>query len=390
MKRKIAIVTGTRAEYGLLKPLIKAINNNVDFELQLIACAMHLSPEFGKTIKEIEKDGFYVNKKIECLLSSDSAVGISKSIGLANISFADAFDDLKSDLIILLGDRTEILAAATTALIFGIPIAHIHGGENTEGAYDEAIRHAITKMSHLHFASTDVHKQRIIQLGEQPAMVFNVGAIGLDSIKKLKLLSKVDFEQSIKRKLQKQNILITYHPVTQEKATASHQFEQILRALDKLDDTLLIFTHANSDRDGRIINEMICQYVQANSNKACEFKSLGQLLYLSALQYVDVVVGNSSSGIIEVPYFKKPTINIGDRQKGRVKSDSIIDVDNKEREIQKALEMSFSRDFKEKCLLVKQLYGNGDTTEQILSVISSTTEINLKKPFFDFPLDKKL
>lgn len=383
MKRKICVVTGTRAEYGLLKPLIKALETDPTFHLQLVACAMHLSPEFGKTIHEIEKDGILVNKKIECLLSSDSAVGVAKSIGLANLGFADAFEDLKPDLLILLGDRTEILAAATTAMVFGIPIAHIHGGETTEGAYDEGIRHAISKMSHLHFASTEAYRKRIIQLGEQPDKVFNVGAIGLDSIKKLNLLSKEEFEKSIEKKLAKRNILITYHPVTQEKSTASIQFQQILKSLDKLEDTFLIFTHANSDKDGRIINQMIEQYVIGNPDKSCAYKSLGQLRYLSALQYVDVVVGNSSSGIIEVPYFKIPTINIGDRQKGRIMSESVIQVDNDEDDIDRALQLAFDHHFLDKCKRMKQLYGNGKATQQILTTIAQNKEVNLKKSFYD-------
>lgn len=390
MKRKIAVITGTRAEYGLLKPLIEGIILKNELELQLIACAMHMSPEFGKTVVEIENDGFTVHKKIECILSSDSAVGVSKSIGLANIGFADAFQELQPDLLIILGDRTEILAAATIAMIFGIPIAHIHGGETTEGSYDEGIRHAVTKMSHLHFTSTEEYRNRIIQLGEQPDRVFNVGAIGLDSIKKLKLLSRQDFEKSINKKLNKRNILITYHPVTQEKKTAIYQFQQILNMVKKLNDTLLIFTYANSDKDGRIINEMIKQFVEANPNRSCEFKSLGQLRYLSALQFIDIVVGNSSSGIIEVPYFKIPTVNIGDRQKGRIFPESVIHVKNDENEIEDALEKAFSLEFRQKCCSIKQLYGNGNVTEQILSVLTSEKQINIKKSFFDIQIDRYL
>lgn len=390
MKRKICVITGTRAEYGLLKPLIREIVSADIMELQLVACAMHLSPEFGKTIQEIEQDKIVVNKKVECLLSSDSAVGVSKSIGLATIGFADAFQELQPDLIILLGDRTEMLAAATTAMVFGIPIAHIHGGETTEGAYDEGIRHAITKMAQLHFASTEAYRKRIIQLGEQPDKVFNVGAIGLDSIKKLTLLSKEDFEKSINQKLAKRNILVTYHPVTQEKGTAAYQFKQILNSLDKLEDTFLIFTHANSDKDGRVINQMIEHYVKENNKKACAFKSLGQLRYLSALQYVDVVVGNSSSGIIEVPYFKIPTINIGDRQKGRIMPESVIQVENDEDDIDKALQLAFSPQFLDTCKKMKQLYGNGNATKHILSIIDENTEISLKKTFYDIQIDKQI
>ena len=387
MLNKIAIITGTRAEYGLLKPLIQTVDSDENFELQLIVCAMHLSPEFGHTIQEIEKDGFKVSRKVECLLSSDSAVGISKSIGLANIGFADAFDQLRPDIILLLGDRTEILAAAITGMVFGIPIGHIHGGETTEGAYDEEIRHAITKMSYFHFASTEVYRKRIIQLGEHPNRVFNTGAIGLDSIKNLKLQSKNEFERAINRTLLRKNILITFHPVTKEKSTAEQQFDKILMALDKLEDTLFIFTHANSDKDGRVINKMISKYVQKNANKACEFISLGQLRYLSALKYVDVVIGNSSSGIIEVPYFGKPTINIGDRQKGRLAPDSVIHVENNQNSIEEAIETAYSESFKEKCKTMEHLYGNGEATEQILSVLKDVDNVRIKKSFFDLPMD---
>jgi GDP/UDP-N,N'-diacetylbacillosamine 2-epimerase (hydrolysing) len=255
--KKICIVTGTRAEYGLLYWLIKGVNEDPELELQLVITGMHLSPEFGLTWQQIEKDGFHISRKIEILLSSDTAVAISKSMALAQLSFAEAFDQLQPEIVVLLGDRTETFAAAAASLIAGIPIAHIHGGELTEGAYDDAIRYSITKMSHLHFTATDVYRKRVIQLGESPETVFNTGAIGLDNIKKLQLLSKRKFENSIGRKLLKKNFLITFHPVTLEKQSAGEQFQQLLQTLDKLEDTLLIFTKPNSDKGGRIIIQMI-------------------------------------------------------------------------------------------------------------------------------------
>ena len=322
--RKICVITGTRAEFGLLRPLIELIINNKELQLQLIATGMHLSPEFGYTLKEITEAGFKVDKKVECLLSSDSPIGISKTIALAISGFADALDELAPDLVVVLGDRTEILGAVIATAMTNIPIAHLYGGETTEGAYDEAIRHSITKFSHLHFTSTEIYRKRVIQLGEHPNTVFNVGAIGLDAIKKLRLLDRASFEQAIGFKLNEKNILITYHPVTLEKEAPVETFQNILTALDELPNSSLIFTHANSDKNGRIINKMITEYVNNHKDKAVHFSSLGQLRYLSALQYVDFVIGNSSSGMTEVPAFHIPTINIGDRQKGRINCESII------------------------------------------------------------------
>lgn len=381
--RKICVITGTRAEYGLLRPLIQKINLDKDLELQLVVSAMHLSPAFGYTVEEIENDGFFINKKVECLLSSDSAVGVSKSIALATIGFAEAYQELQPDLIIILGDRTEILAAAITAGIANIPIAHIHGGETTEGAYDEAIRHSITKFAQIHFASTEVYRNRIIQLGEQPNAVFNVGAIGLDAIRELKLLSKKDFENSIDFRLNKRNILVTYHPVTLEKESPKQVFENLLHAIDELKDTHIIFTHANSDKNGQIINQMIRDYVIKNPSKSIDIPSLGQLRYLSALQYVDVVMGNSSSGITEVPMFHIPTINIGDRQKGRLMPESVINTGNSKDQIENALQQAFDCSFRENVVQQKQLFGDGTASKQILEIIKGQSKINLKKSFFD-------
>lgn len=381
--RKICVITGTRAEFGLLRPLIELIAKDKDLQLQLVATGMHLSPEFGYTLDEITAAGFVVNKKVECLLSSDTSVGISKSIALAVSGFADALEALQPDLVVVLGDRTEILGAVIAAGMANIPIAHLHGGETTEGAYDEAIRHSITKFSHLHFTSTEVYRKRVIQLGEQPDTVFNVGAISLDSIKKLELLDREAFEKSIGFKLKKRNVLITYHPVTLEKEAPIETFENILTALDELGDTGLIFTHANSDKNGRIINKMIAEYVEAHKDKAVAFKSLGQLRYLSALQFVDFVIGNSSSGILEVPSFYIPTINIGDRQKGRICSDSIINSTNTLEDIRKSITFALNKEFREKIQQQKMLYGNGTAAEQILKVIKEHPVISLKKSFYN-------
>ena len=381
--KKIAVITGTRAEFGLLRPLIDLIHQSGDFELKLVVTGMHLSPEFGYTISEIEEANYKISKKVECLLSSDSAVGVSKSIGLAMIGFADAFEELKPDFVFILGDRSEMLAAATAAMIANVPIGHIHGGETTEGAYDESIRHAITKMSYLHFASTETYRKRIIQLGEAPERVFNTGAIGLDSIKKLPLLSRQDFENSINFTLGKRNILITFHPVTLEENSAKDQFQNILDSLETLENTKFIFTHANSDKNGRVINTMIQDFVTKNSGKSISFKSLGQLRYLSALQYVDVVVGNSSSGIIEVPYFRIPTINIGDRQKGRIFPYSVVQANPYASSLDGAFKRVFNPSFREKIKEQEQIYGDGNSVSKIMEILKNTSIKNLKKRFFD-------
>lgn len=380
---RLCVITGTRAEYGLLYWLMKAIQADPDLQLQLIVTGMHLSPEFGLTYKEIEKE-FPIDKKIEMLLSSDTDIGISKSIGLAQISFAEAFAELAPDLIIVLGDRYEIFAAASAAMIARIPIAHLHGGETTEGAFDEAIRHSITKMSHLHFTANDEYRKRVIQLGEHPDRVFNVGGMGVENIQRLSLLGQKEFEISIDFKLADNNLLITFHPVTLEDATAEAQFSELLAALDQLKETHLIFTKANSDTAGRIINQMIDEYVHANPHKAVAFTSLGQLRYLSALQYVDAMVGNSSSGLAEAPSFKIGTINIGDRQKGRLKAASVIDCEPTQAAITQALSTLYSDEFQASLHQVKNPYGEGCPSSRIVETIKRTTLNRLvKKTFFD-------
>ncbi len=386
MKRKICVVTGTRAEYGLLFWLIKEIEADDELELQLIVTGMHLSPEFGLTYKEIEKD-FKIDKKVDMKLQSDTAKGISKSMGIAQIGFSEAYDELKPDMLVVLGDRYEILSAVTSAMIANIPIAHLHGGETTEGAFDESIRHSITKMSHLHFVATDEYRNRVIQLGEHPSRVFNVGGLGIDNIKKLKLFSKDEFEKSIDFKLNKKNILITFHPVTLENSTAKEQFNELLLVVDKLKNTTIIFTKANSDRDGRVINNMIDEYVSKNSDKSVAFISLGQLRYLSALQYMDAVVGNSSSGLLEAPSFKIGTINIGDRQKGRAKANSVIDSLPNKNDIQKAFAKLYTNEFKKTLQIVQNPYGDGGASKKIKDIIKKfPLDKILKKSFYDIEI----
>tara|TARA_R110002051_G_scaffold73135_1_gene132656 strand:+ start:27037 stop:28212 length:1176 start_codon:yes stop_codon:yes gene_type:complete len=381
--RNIAVVTGTRAEYGLLKPLISAISDDKSFNLQLLVTGMHLMPEFGNTYLQVEKDGFSIDAKIEDGLKGDTALDISMAVGKATIGFAQAYNELNPEMIVVLGDRSEILAAVTAAVINNIPVAHIHGGETTEGAYDEFIRHAITKMSHVHFASCEVYRKRIIQMGEHPSTVFNVGAIGIDSIKNLQLLNKQSFEESISKKLDKKAVLITFHPVTMENSTAEEQFNELLSALDEMKDTTLIFTKPNSDKGGKTIIEMIDSYVACNMEKAISFTSLGQLRYLSALKHVDFVIGNSSSGILEVPYFYIPTINIGDRQKGRVAPKSVIHCEPNAHEISLAILKTTNKNFLDDIKHQELLFGNGEATNKIMSQLIKFDNQNLKKSFFD-------
>jgi len=382
-KRKICVVTGTRAEYGLLYWLMKEIEFDEALELQLIVTGMHLSPEFGFTYKTIEKE-FKIDKKVEMLLSSDTPIGISKSMGLAQISFAEVYEVLKPDMLVVLGDRYEIFSSVSAAMIARIPIAHLHGGETTEGAFDESIRHSITKMSHLHFTATEMYKQRVIQLGEQPNRVFNVGGMGIENIKRLELLSKDAFEKSIDFKLNNKNILVTFHPVTLENSTAKEQFDELLNAVDSQEETNIIFTKANSDTDGKIINKMIDEYVSKHKDKSIAFTSLGQLRYLSALQYVNAVVGNSSSGLTEAPSFKIGTINIGDRQKGRIKATSVIDCEPNQKSITTAFDKLYSTAFKEILKTTINPYGDGCASEKIIQEIKKVdlSQI-LKKSFYD-------
>lgn len=383
--RKICIVTGTRAEYGLLSGLMRAIQEDPALDLQVIATNMHLSPEFGLTYREIERDGFTIHKKVEMLLSADTATSVVKSLGLGLIGFADAYEELKPDLLVLLGDRYEMLGAASAALLLQIPVAHISGGDVTEGAYDDAIRHSISKMSHLHFTSTEEYRKRVIQLGEHPSTVFHVGSTGLDNIARMQLLDQKALEESIHFPLGERSLLITYHPVTLERQTAKEQFAALLQAVDETGARLL-FTKPNSDSDGRIIGSMMDEYVQQHPDKSVVFTSLGYLRYLSALQYVDAVVGNSSSGIIEVPSFGIPTINIGDRQKGRLRAESVIDCAPELDDIRAALQKAFSPAFREQALHTVNPYALPDSVHRILEIIRDyPLEGISKKRFYDLP-----
>ncbi|WP_318432653.1 UDP-N-acetylglucosamine 2-epimerase [Photobacterium leiognathi] len=388
--RKICVVTATRAEYGLLKCLLEDIQNDSELELQIISTGTHLSPEFGLTHQQILNDGFDVNKKIEILLSSDTPIGVSKSMGLAQISFAEAFDELQPDIIVVLGDRYELIPIVSTANIARIPVAHLSGGELTEGAIDELIRHAITKLSQLHFTAMDEYTQRVIQMGELPERVFTVGEVGLDNLLRMQLMTREEFEAAIEHPLKNKNILFTYHPeTTQNIDEVKSDFTKILQGLEQLDETLIIFTKANADVGGRLINKMIDEYVNTHSENAISFTSLGQLRYLSALQYVDAVVGNSSSGIVEAPSFKVATVNIGNRQKGRVRAESIIDIDVNAEQLVSSINTINTPEFKATLKKIVNPYGQGNSSRQVIDILKHT-DLNClkKKPFYDISRKK--
>ncbi|MDO8652927.1 MAG: UDP-N-acetylglucosamine 2-epimerase [Undibacterium sp.] len=385
MTRRICVITGTRAEYGLLRWVMQGIQDDPELTLQVIATGMHLSPEFGLTYRAIEQDGFHIDRKVEMLTSSDTPVGIAKSMGLGLIGFADALSELRPNLIVVLGDRFEIFSAVSAALVACIPVAHLHGGETTQGAFDEALRHSITKMSHLHFVAAEEYRQRVIQLGEQPERVFLVGGLGIDNIKRLKLLDRAALEGALDFKLGRKSLLITFHPVTLESSTAEDQMEELLIALAELKDTQLIFTLPNADTGGRTLIKMVDQFVAQHRN-ARAYVSLGQMRYLSCVAHVDGVVGNSSSGLAEVPSFKKGTINIGDRQLGRLQAESVINCDPTRQSISAALERLYSVDFLGGVSQVKNPYGDGGASEKVVKIIKHhVIDYIVKKAFHDLP-----
>lgn len=382
-KRTICVVTGSRAEYGLLYWLIQEINMDPDLELQMVVTGAHLSPEFGLTHKIIENDGFTINEKLEILLSSDTASGMAKSLGLAVIGFADTLQRLHPDILVVLGDRYEIFAAGQAAIMLGLPIAHISGGESTEGAIDEVFRHSISKMAQWHFVAAEAYQKRVIQLGEDPNRVFNYGSTGLDSITRLSLLDRQELEKELKFQLGTLSFLVTYHPVTMEGNIESGVME-LLAAINDYPDARVIITGSNADRGGRAINRIMEEYARTRSDRVLFNTNLGQLKYLSVLKQCDVVIGNSSSAIIEAPALKKAAVNIGSRQKGRLKAASIIDCQEKRQDISAALIQALSTPFQEKLAGVQSLYGDGDASRRIKEKLKQVClDGVLNKKFYD-------
>ena len=387
-RRKICVVTGSRAEYGLLYWVLRGIEAAPDLELQIAATGMHLSPEFGLTYRVIEQDGFRLDARVEMLLSSDTAVGTAKSLGLGLIGFADAWAQLRPDIVVLLGDRYEMLGAAASAMMARIPIAHLHGGESTEGAIDESVRHAVTKMAQLHFVAAEQYRRRVIQLGEQPDRVYLVGGLGIDTLLRLKLLSRAELERSLDFRLGKRNLLITFHPATLEEQAAKVQFAELLTALAALPDTHLIFTLPNADTESRSISGMIEEFVAAHRSVSRAFASLGQLRYLSCMQHCDGVVGNSSSGLTEAPTLRKGTVNIGDRQRGRLRASSVIDCEPTAAAIAAGLRRLYSPEFLAELGRTVNPYGEGGASNKIVAILRTVSlDGILKKRFNDVPLD---
>lgn len=385
MTRKVCVVTGTRAEFGLLRWLMHELRERPSVDLQIVATGAHLSPEFGLTYREIEDAGFAIDLKVEMLLSGDTATAVSKSMGLGLMGLADAYARLAPDVVVLLGDRYEIFVAAAAALIAGVPVAHLHGGETTEGAYDEALRHAVTKMSHLHFVAAEPYRRRVIQLGEHPDRVFLVGGLGIDAIRRVPLLDRAALEASLDFQLGARNLLVTFHPVTLEARSSTAQLGELLGALDDLPDTHLIFTLPNADTGGRALIRMVEDYVAARPH-ARAYASLGQQRYLSCLRWVDGVVGNSSSGLAEAPSLGVGTVNIGDRQKGRLRASSVIDCEPDRGAIRAALNTLYSPAFRQALPTTVNPYGDGGAAARIADVLAAhPLEGLLKKSFHDLP-----
>jgi|TARA_B110000879_G_C11183395_1_gene519800 UDP-N-acetylglucosamine 2-epimerase (non-hydrolysing) len=379
---KITVFTGTRAEYGLLYWLINDINEDKKLTLQLLVSGSHLSPEFGLTYTQILDDGFHIDEKVEMLVSSNSPMGTAKSMGLGVLGYADALERLSPDLIVILGDRYEALAVAQTSLIMGIPILHLHGGEASEGANDDAFRHAITKLSNLHATSTDSYRKRVIQLGESPDRVVNVGAMGLDYLQRGDFLNRNELSASLKFDLSKPFFVVTYHPVTLGDEDPIPSCQALLEALEHFHSHQVIFTYPNADDGGREIIPLIESYASSNPGRVLAIPSLGQIRYLSAVKYADAVIGNSSSGVIEVPSFDVPTVNVGVRQQGRLAAKSVLHCSATVDGILEAIALAVSRNYKKEDEKILNPYGQGNASLKVIKMIKSFN-FSRMKVFYD-------
>lgn len=381
-QRRICVVTGSRSEYGLLQWIMKDIDSHSELKLQIIATGMHLSPEFGLTYRQIEADGYIIDAKVEMLLSGDTATSVSKSLGLGVIGFADAYENLAPDVVMVLGDRYEILAAAQAAALARIPIAHIHGGETSEGAVDEVIRHAVTKLATWHFVATEAYRKRVVQLGEHPERVFNVGAPGLDCLSKLSLFSRAELETALEIRLQSPFFLVTYHPATLGELAPRVAMERLLSALDRFSEASIVFTYPNSDAGGREIMACLKEYEASHPNRVKGFTSLGQQRYLSLLALCDVVIGNSSSALIEAPAVRTATVDVGSRQRGRLKATSVLEAAEDVEDIVAQIKVALSPEFQANLKLVVSLYGKGGASERIVNTLAYLHPTRAKT-FFD-------
>lgn len=376
------VFTGTRAEYGLLYWLLKDLESDDAFTLQLLVSGSHLSPEFGNTQSQIEADGFDISERIEMLLSSDTALGTVKSLGLGILGYADALSRLKPDVLVLLGDRYEALGIAQVAMLMKIPILHIHGGEITEGAYDDAIRHAITKFSLLHATSTEEHRKRVIQLGEDPERVFNVGAIGLDHLRRSDFMTRSELSKSLDFELTDNFVILTYHPVTLANEPAEDTLKNIFNALDTHPELKVLITYPNADEGGRKIIPLIEEYAVSRKERVLAVRSLGQRRYLSAVKNATLVLGNSSSGIIEVPSFHIPSVNIGARQGGRLAPKSVIHCSAYQHEIEDALNRAIEIANSSAIRDNPNPYGEGIACQKIIEILKNT-DLSANKKFYN-------
>jgi len=386
--RKICIFTSTRAEWGLQQGLAELIRDADNLQLQLLVSGSHLSAKLGMTIDEVEAAGFHIDERVDILKFGDSPIGICQTMGLALSGYGEALQRLSPDLLVILGDRYESFCLAAAAQVLRIPIAHIHGGETTEGAVDEAFRHSITKMAHIHFPSCEDYRNRVIQLGEAPANVFNVGALGIENIRKIQCLTRAELEASLQFSLQAPVFLVTFHPVTLEHATAGAQVQQLFDALDRFPEHQIIFTKANADTDGQVINEMIDRFAAINPQRCLAVASLGLKRYLSAMKICSAVIGNSSSGILEAPIFKVPTVNIGDRQKGRLRVKSILDCEADTNAISQAIETALTESFRHDIRDLIHPSEQADTAQKIVRMLA-TVDLQgiIKKSFHDIKAD---
>ena len=386
--RKICIFTSTRAEWGLQQGLAELIRDADNLQLQLLVSGSHLSAKLGMTIDEVEAAGFHIDERVDILKFGDSPIGICQTMGLALSGYGEALQRLSPDLLVILGDRYESFCLAAAAQVLRIPIAHIHGGETTEGAVDEAFRHSITKMAQIHFTSCEVYRNRVMQLGEAPESVFNVGALGIENIRKIQCLTRAELEASLQFSLQAPVFLVTFHPVTLEHATAGAQVQQLFDALDRFPEHQIIFTKANADTDGQVINEMIDRFAAINPQRCLAVASLGLKRYLSAMKICSAVIGNSSSGILEAPIFKVPSVNIGDRQKGRLRVKSILDCKADTNAISQAIETALTESFRHDIRDLIHPSEQADTAQKIVRMLA-TVDLQgiIKKSFHDIKAD---
>jgi UDP-hydrolysing UDP-N-acetyl-D-glucosamine 2-epimerase len=378
-RRRICVVTGSRAEYGLLFPVLRALEAADDIELQLVVTGSHLAAEHGHTVDVIVKDGFHIAARVDVDLANDDPVGIARSIAAGVAGFAVELQRLRPDILLLLGDRYEIFAAAQAAMVLNVPIAHIAGGDTTEGAFDEAMRHGITKMAHVHFVTNTDAARRVRQMGEDPAAIHLVGSPGIDMLRQLPLLERAELERALGRKLGARNLLVTFHPVTLEPGASRAQMQALLDALASLgSEVQIFFTRPNADTGGRALAAQLEEWVGQHPNSVA-FDSLGQLRYLSLMKQVDAVVGNSSSGLYEAPSFQKPTVDIGDRQAGRLAAASVVRSAPTEGAIRAALDTAMKLD----CRHVVNPYGDGHSSDRIAGILRALPEPRqlLKKRF---------